>query len=186
VLQLRRVPKRDDTLFAQNRAVMESQKLAFAAIAPRGVGATRWAEPGSTDDTHIRRRFALLGQTLDGQRAWDVRRAVSALVAQPDLKPAKLTLHGEREAAGIALYAGLFEPTVSAFDLWHLPSTHNEAPTFLNVLKVLDVPQAVALALPRKVTLHMKDESDRAVWDWPLRLQTALGGEAFRVKVVGE
>jgi dienelactone hydrolase len=185
-LQLRRAPKRDDFLFAQNRAVMELQKLAFAAVAPRGIGATRWAEPGSADDTHTRRRFALLGQTLDGQRVWDVRRAVSALVAQPDLKPAKLTLHGEREAAGIALYAGLFEPAVTAFDLWHLPETHHDAPTFLNVLKVLDAPQAVALALPRQVTLHVKDEADRAAWEWPLRLQKALGGEVLRVKVVGE
>jgi hypothetical protein len=50
--------ERLNSLFEQNRAVMKSQKLAFAAIAPRGIGVTRWAEPGSTLDTHIRRRFA--------------------------------------------------------------------------------------------------------------------------------
>jgi hypothetical protein len=178
--------KRDNSLFAQNRAVMESQRLAFAAIAPRGVGPTRWAEPGSAADTHVRRRFALLGQTLDGQRVWDVRRAVATLRAQPDLTPAALTLHGERDAAGVALYAGLFEPAVSAFDLWHLPPSHRDGPTFLNVLRVLDMPQAVATAGPRKVTLHVRDERDRAAWEWPLRLQQAAGGDELRVKVVGE
>ncbi len=173
-------------MFAQNRAVMESQKLAFAAIAPRGIGTTRWAEPGSFDDSMIRRRFPLLGQTLDGQRVWDVRRAIAALTALPDLKPAKLTLQGEREAAGIALYAGLFEPSVSAFDLWHLPATHREGPIFLNVLKVLDAPQTVGLALPRTIALHVRTEADRAAWEWPLRLQKALGGNGLSVKVVGE
>src|SRR5262249_18564690 len=136
-LQLNRRVKRDDAMFAQNHGVMESQKLAFAAIAPRGIGVTRWAEPGSFEDRMIRRRFPLLGQTLDGQRVWDVRRAIAAVLAQPDLKLAKLTLHGERESAGIALYAGLFEPAVSAFDLWHLPASHHDGPILLNVLKVL-------------------------------------------------
>ena len=126
-LQLTRAPRRDVSLFDQNRAVMESQKLAFVAVAPRGIGPTRWAEPGSVDDSMIRRRFALLGQTLDGQRAWDVRRAVATLGFQPDLKPAKLTLQGEPRGRGHCLYAGLFEPTVSAFDLWHLPAAPRRA-----------------------------------------------------------
>jgi hypothetical protein len=185
-LELDRRVKRDGTLFAQNRAVMEKQKLAFAAVAPRGVGVTRWAEPGGRDDIQVRRRFPLLGQTVDGQRVWDVRRAVAALAAQPDLGAATLTLHGERDAAGIALYAGLFEPGVSAFDLWHLPPSHRAGPTFLNVLKVLDAPQAVALASPRRVTLHVRGEADRAAWDWPLRLQKSLGTGGLTVKVVGE
>ena len=76
---------------------------------------------------------------------WDVRRAVAALTAQPDLKPAKLTLHGEREAAGIALYAGLFEPSVSRVRPVAPAATHRDGPIFLNVLKVLDAPQAVGL-----------------------------------------
>jgi hypothetical protein len=173
-------------MFAQNRAMMEKEKIAFAAVAPRGVGVGRWAEPGSFEDRMNRRRFALVGQTLDGQRVWDVRRAVSVLTAQPDLKPAKLTLHGEREAAAVALYAGLFEPSVSAFDLWNLPPSHQEGPALLNVLRVLDTPQAVALAIPRKVTLHAAKEADRARWEWPLRLQKVLGSEGLTVKVEGE
>jgi len=186
VLQVRGKLKRNGEMFAQNRALVESGKLALAAIAPRGVGTTRWAKPDSTEETHIRRRFALLGQTEDGQRVWDVRRAISALKTQPGLKQTTLTLQGERESAGIALYAGLDEPDVAAFDLWHLPKTHREAPIFLNVLRVLDAPQALALALPRRVTLHVATEADRTAWEWPLRLQKSLGGDGISVKVAGE
>jgi hypothetical protein len=186
-LQLGRKPKRDDTLFAQNKGVMESQKLAFAVVAPRGVGVTRWAAPGSRDDIHAKRRFALLGQTVQGQQVWDVRRAVSAVQAQADLKPAKLTLHGEGESAGVALYAGLFEPTVAAFDLWHLPESHAEGPTFLNVLKVLDTPYAVALAAPRKVTLHVKERPDAGHPTAAVsRTLQKAGVDMPVVKVVGE
>jgi hypothetical protein len=186
LLQLRGKVKRNEEMFAQNRALLESGKLALAAIVPRGVGATRWARPDSVEETHIRRRFVLLGQTEDGQRIWDVRRAIAALKVQPDLKTAPLTLHGERAAAGIALYAGVFEPDVAAFDLWYLPPSHREAPIFLNALRVLDAPQAIALALPRRVTIHYARAADRAAWEWPLELQKALGCDGLRVKVAGE
>jgi hypothetical protein len=181
-LQLSAKPKRDEAKFAQNRAAMERNKWAFAAVAPRGVGPTKWADAGSREDVQIRRRFPLIGQTLDGQRVWDVRRAVAAIRTLPDLKQPPLTLQGERDAAGIALYAALFEPTVSQLDLWHLPPSHMTGPTFLNVLKYLDAPQAVALAAPRKVTLHVTAEADRAAWDWPVK----AGAANLTVKVVGE
>ncbi len=186
-LQLERKPRLDQALFAQNRGVMESQRIAFAAIAPRGIGVTRWAKAGTPEDAMIRRRFPLLGQTLDGQRVWDARRSVSALRSQPDLSSAKLTVQGEDDAAAIALYCGLFEPTVAAFDLWRLPKSHRDGAVFLNVLKILDESHAVALAMPRPVTLHVRAESDRADWDWVLRLQRALGtNRDVVVKIVGE
>jgi hypothetical protein len=185
-LQLEKQPKRDDTKLAQNKGAMEANNWAFAAIAPRGVGATKWADAGTPQDVQVRRRYALIGQTLDGQRVWDTRRAVSALRTLPDLKATPLTLHGEREAAGVALYAGLFEPSVSAFDLWHLPPSHHRGPTFLNVLRHLDTPQAVALASPRRVTLHIKDEAGRSDWNWVDTLQRATGEKTVTIKVVGE
>ena len=188
-LQLDRKPKRDDTLFAQNRAVMAKDNLAFAVIAPRGIGVTRWTVADSFEDRMIRRRFALLGQTLDGQRVWDVRRAITALNAQPDLKAAKLTIHGERDAAAIALYAGLYEPSVTAFDLWNLSETHAKGATFLNVLRVLEVPHAVALASPRPVTLHVAPatlDDKNSPWRVTKALEEHGGTGASGFKIVGE
>lgn len=179
VLQRKDVPDQDAKKFAQNRAAMTSEKVAFAAVCPRGIGPTRWAVDGSVDDTQIRRRFPLIGQTLDGQRVWDVRRAVQSLGEVEPSKGLPVRLHGERDAAGIALYASLFEPRVAELDLWHLPTTHRDGPILLNVARVLDVPQAVALTtIP--VTLHVKP-ADRDAWSWPLRLQKALGESRLKL-----
>jgi acetyl esterase/lipase len=189
-LQLSAEPKRDEARFAQNRKALESYKWAFAAVAPRGVGPTRWSEVGPDGKTpngqHVRRRFALIGQTLDGQRVWDARRAVAALKTVGDLKGAPLWLQGKGEMAGVALYAALFEPDVARLDLWHPPATHAQGPTFLNVRRVLDMPQAVALAFPRQVVLHVKDDAEARAWEWPLRLQRALGKEYLKVRQVGD
>lgn len=185
-LQLTAKPKRDDAKFAQNRTAMERNRWAFAAVAPRGVGPTKWAAAGSKDDVQIRRRFPLVGQTLDGQRVWDVRRAVAAIRTLPDAASCPLTLQGTGDAAGIALYAAIYEPTVSALDLWHLPPSHRQGPTFLNVLRYLDTPQAVALVAPKKMTLHVRTEADRAAWDWAAKAAKAAGHAAPAVKVVGD
>ena len=185
-LQLLTRPKGDAAKFEQNRRVLESQKWAFAAVCPRGIGPTRWAEPGSRDDVQYRRRFALVGQTLDGQRVWDIRRALAALRTLTELQGVPLWLQGKRDMAGMALYAGLFEPDVARLDLWHLPASHHDGPIFLNVLRVLDSPQALALAFPKTIRLYVKDEAEASAWAWPLQLQNDLGHEYLKVRVVGD
>jgi dienelactone hydrolase len=152
-------PERNDAAFA----ALKSSRTAVAAVAPRGVGPTRWAEPGSKEDTHIRRRFPLIGQTLDGQRVWDVTRAAAA-VRVPDLAGAKLTLHGRGGAAGLALYAAVFGPPAD-LDLIDLPVTHRAGPVLLNVQRYTDVPEVLALAAAgRTVTLALPAGSDPAAW----------------------
>ncbi len=173
----------DPQAFERNRRTLESARWSFAVVAPRGIGPTRWSAAGTKADTHIRRRYALLGQTLDGQRVWDVRRALAALRGVADLKGVPVWLQGKGEAAGVALYAGLFEPAVTRFVLRDLPASHRQGPTFLNVLRVLDTPQAVALAFPRRVTLQVGDAAESARWEWPLALQRALGREDLKIRV---
>ena len=165
---------------------MEHQKWAFAAVCPRGIGPTKWAEAGSADDIQIRRRFALIGQTLDGMRVWDVRRACQVIKFNAELATVPLWLQGKRESAPIALYAGVFEPDVARFDLWHPPATHKELPTFLNVRKHLDLPQGMALAFPRPIKVYVKDESAARAWDWTVELQRGLTEKCFQIRVVGE
>jgi len=189
-LQLADEPQQDTARFAQNAKALQSHKWAFAAVAPRGIGPTRWSEispfDGKPNGNHIRRRFALLGQTLDGLRVWDVRRALACLRSVSDLKDVPLWLQGKNDMAGIALYASLFEPDVARLDLWHPSPSHRQGPIFLNVLRVLDMPQAVALAFPRKVRLYVKDGAEAKTWDWPMQLQKALGQEYLQIRRVGD
>lgn len=186
-LQIEKDPPLNEEKFEQNRKVLEKFKWAFATIAPRGIGPTRWAEEGSTIDTHIRRRFALLGQTVDGQRVWDVRRGLELLRRVHDLAGKPLWLQGKRDMAGIVLYASLFEPDVARLDLWDLPASHRQGPTFLNVRRALDMPQALALAFPKPIRLYTRDEAAaKQTWDWALQLQQGLGQEYLKIRQVSD
>jgi hypothetical protein len=185
--------KLDEKKFEQNRKTLEFFKWGFATLAPRGVGPTRWAvtegsakPPAKLEDHHIRRRFALIGQTLDGQRVWDVRRALAVLRGADGLKDVPLWLQGKGDMAGVALYAGLFEPDVARFDLWHPPASHRQGPILLNVRRVLDMPQALALAFPRRIILYVNDHEEAKRWDWPTRLQQALGQTFVTIRTVGD
>lgn len=173
-LQLVAAPELDEKKFEQNQRVLEKQKWAFAYVAPRGIGPTRWSGVGTPADNHIQRRFALVGQTLDGQRVWDVRRALAALRTVDTVKEAPLWLQGKEQMAGIALYAALFEPDVKRLDLWSPPAGHRQGPIFLNVRRTLDLPQAMALAFPKAIRLYVKDDAEAKAWEWPLELQKAL------------
>jgi dienelactone hydrolase len=118
----------------------ESTRLAF--FAPRGVGLTTW--PGDEKrQTGIRRRFMLLGQTLDGMRVWDIRRAVQLLPAVRPQNGARVELHAQGDAAVNCLYAALFESGVHRLELTKLPFSQVEGPDYLNILRLVDLPQVV-------------------------------------------
>jgi dienelactone hydrolase len=161
-----------------------TQDEAVAVVFPRGVGPTRWAEAGTPAETHIRRRFPLVGQTLEGGRVWDVRRAVRVLAVVAKGLPVELT--GDGTAAGIALYASLDEPNVESLTLTDLPTgfRHPASPAFLGAAKILDHPHAVAMAAASKsVNLTVTSAADAAAWDWAVRLQKQTGGKEIGITV---
>ncbi len=134
----------------------------------------------------LRRRYALLGKTLDAQRVWDARRAIQVLNSNSELKGVPLWLVGKEEMAGIALYAALFEPSIQRLDLWNLSNSHRKGPTFLEVLSVLDIPQAMALFYPRKVKLYFSNREEFKPLLWVEQFQKAMGNEFVQIRVVPE
>ena len=137
-------------------------------LAVRGVGPLAW-EGDARDQIQIRRRFMLVGQTLDGMRVWDVRRAIQAIRRVRDLRELPLTIRARGDMACHALYASLFESDLAGLELWDVPGTHMKGPDYLNVLRFLDIPQALAMAAERTpVILHGAVESD-----WKFATQTA-------------
>jgi hypothetical protein len=134
------------------KAEVKSSNATLAWFAPRGVGKTAWS--GDTKaQTKIRRRFMLLGQTADGMRVWDIRRAVQMIHFVRDADVAKVELQAAGQTGVNALYASLFEPSVRRLDLSDLPKSHAEGPDYLGVLRVTDVP-AIVEALGGKVRLR--------------------------------
>jgi hypothetical protein len=167
------LPEPDEDAFKRNQEMFRNNKCVVAYLAPRGIGPTAW----NTDEqkrTQIRRRFMLLGQTLDGMRVWDVRRAIQMLRTLDLAGNVPVALEGKGQMAGIMLYASLFEPGIVRLDLWHLPSSHrDDGPTFLNVLRYLDIPQAVAMAAEKsQIRLYQEDSSG---WRFPQAVAEKLG-----------
>ncbi len=167
----------------RQRLINETSTIAF--FAPRGIGLTVWNTQGRRD-VEIRRRFLLLGQTLDGMQAFDIRRACQALRSIEGQEDAPLRIEAYDQMAGNALYASLFESNISQLDLHGLPNSHNHGPYYLNVLRVLDVPQALAMAVEHsKVNLddnnaaaNSPTPTGTAVWNFARGLQNHLGWPA--------
>lgn len=174
----------DENAFKRKQEMFRNNKCVLAYLAPRGIGPTAW----NTDErkrTQIRRRFMLLGQTLDGMRVWDVRRAVQMLRTLDSTSYVPLALEGKGRMAGIVLYASLFEPDIARLDLWHLPSSHHdEGPTFLNVLRYLDIPEALTMAAERsQIRLYQEDDSG---WRFPQAVAEKLGWPDDRFQMQGK
>lgn len=170
----------DAKAFGELEGMFRSFPWTMAWIAPRGVGPMAFSAD-KKKQVQNRRRFMLLGQTLDGMQVWDVRRGVQALRSLPGRDEVPLWLEGERQAAGLALYAALFEPDIARLDLWHMPRSHREGPYFLNVLRYLDVPFATALAAERS-RLRIYDEAPDA-WSYPREVGSRLGWKEKQIEI---
>lgn len=154
---------------------------AFAWIAPRGTGPNAWSGD-EKKQTQLRRRFMLLGQTVEGMQVWDVCRAIQAVRGVPELKDVPLRLEAY-EMAGVALYASLFEPPVAELHLHGLPKSHApQGPHFLNVLRFLDMPQALAMAAERAPVWLYQRQDEAGGWDFAQQTAQKLGWPKGRVE----
>ncbi len=124
-------------------------------LMPRGVGLTKWT--AKNPPNYIERSLALIGRTADSGRVWDVRVAAFTLdkaLREKGTKDVAVKVFGRGQAGIIAAYAALFEPAISEVVLVEPTETHMQGPHFLNVLRVLDIPDALGLLAPRKLTIH--------------------------------
>ncbi|MCC7373684.1 MAG: acetylxylan esterase [Verrucomicrobiales bacterium] len=111
---------------------------ANTVLETRGLGSLAWTQDARRQ-IQIRRRFQLLGQTVDGMRVWDIRQAVRMLhQRQPQLQ--SVEIHASGAMAVNALHAALWEPAISKLVLDNLPTRLEEAPDYLNVAQCIDVP----------------------------------------------
>lgn len=137
---------------------IKNQDTAFALFLPRDIGPA-WRS-STMNDTQLRRRFMLIGQTLDGMRVWDICRAVEALPSLEGMGDAPLRIEAGGEMGVNALYASLFVPGISALHLQHIPASQMKGPDYLNVLKILDIPQVAAMAAERCPLELQSDETN--------------------------
>lgn len=136
--------------WVENPERPRSSKNAIAFLRSRGLGDHEWkALKDKRKATQILRRFAMVGQTLDGMRVHDIVSGIGLLQGAIS-KKAVIRVDAERAMAGNALYASLFlQKPVERLSLHDLPASHREGPIYLNVLKIMDLPQALAMAAER-------------------------------------
>jgi hypothetical protein len=110
----------------------------------------------------------LLGETVDSARVWDIVRAIEAIRVSKEFGKLPIRVEAGGNTAVNALYASLFTP-VDELVLTNLPKSHMNGPDYLNVLRILDIPQAVAMAGERsRVELRGVNEAD-----WQFAMETA-------------
>jgi len=174
------LPEANAESLAGEKKMLQQFPWVMAYVAPRGVGPTAF-NPDPKKQVQVRRRFQLLGQTLEGGQVYDVRRAIQAIRSVAGLGKTPLWLQGHRQMGGVALYASLFEPDIVRLDLHDLPVSHRDGPYLFNVQRIFDLPQAVALAAERsKVVLYQDDD---APWRYPAQVAETLGWEEKRLQV---
>jgi len=99
---------------------------------------------------YIRRSLPLLGQTVDSMRLADVIRSIRE--GEHPREPLKVT--GRGQAGIIAAYTALFRSNVSEVVLVDPPTSHRDGPIFLNIVRVMDIPEGLGLLAPRPLTIY--------------------------------
>jgi hypothetical protein len=122
-------------------------------------GSAAWAWTSKSPPNYVERAHALLGRTAGQGQVWDVAAVVRLLESEQKEKQ-KWIVIGQGQAGILAAYAALFEPSIAEVVIVDPLASHQDGPTFLNVLRVLDIPEALGLLAPRPLTLvNAKDKA---------------------------
>lgn len=138
-----------------------AQIFLYYALATRGVEEP-WTE--KSPPNYVKRAHALLGRTVDQGRVWDIISTIRYVNAKSQ-KEQDWRVVGRGQAGILAAYAALFEPRITEVIVYDPPVSHREGPIFLNILRTIDIPEALGLLAPRSLTLvNAKDPAfDRTV-----------------------
>lgn len=174
-------PSKERDPYEAELGLHRNMKWGMAYLPPRGIGPTAWTSD-ERERIQIRRRFALLGQTVDGMRTWDITRGIEALRTIEGMDRPDLWLQSRGVMAGNTLYAALFTEKVHRLDLHQLPLSHREGPFYLNVLRIADLPHSLAIMAERS-QVRLYSEAVEA-WEFPGQVAEALQwkGKPFQVR----
>ena len=177
-------PRSGKDNFTSLKRLLANDETAQAFFAPRGIGLNQW-DDNPRKQTQIRRRFMLLGQTVDSMRVWDIRRACDALRLVPVTAESRLEIAATKTMSVNVAFASLFEPRIDSLILTSPPSALKSGPDYLNVLRVLDMPQVAAMVAERSNLMILTNDGDG--WDYPAGVAKRLSWtrEQFRVQNLG-
>jgi len=134
----------------------------IAVLPPRGIGPTQWTQE-EKPEIQIRRRYLLLGQSIDAMRVWDICRLVDYEIKTKKIE--RIDVEASGEMAALAIYAAIFEPSIGDLTLHDPLVDHREGPYFMNVRRFMNLPEAAAMAAndldaPREIHTDSKELMD--------------------------
>ncbi len=162
------LPKTDESVWTKTatyQRFVKGNDAPTAFLLPRGVGPTTWSG-NDRKQVQIKRRFALLGHTLDSLRIHDVIQGVESLHSN-DRAFKTIHLEGENDAADWALFAALLGPKVTKVELHGLTCEFRDGPQLLQVSQFVSKPTAVLLASKRvdSLTVYPNKEAQVKCWE---------------------
>jgi dienelactone hydrolase len=110
------------------------------------------ADPKKT--VQIRRRYMLLGETLDSMRVWDIKQGVDLIRSREKL-PLHISAQG-RDAANLLIFAAFTETPPVSITLINLPKAEAIAPDYLNFSRfssIADILRLVSQERPNLLTV---------------------------------
>jgi hypothetical protein len=180
-LKLESSPELESRLREQAKSWLADGRTAVLFFAPRGLGMDTWNPPAKYE-MDLPRRFQLLGQTVEGMRVWDILALTEAIRSVGATASADIELHASGAQAVNAAYAALMGAQVERLVLTDVPVSHRTGPDYLNVLKLLDVPEALALC--GSFTAVEWSGAEKSAWSFPHAVAAKLGwpAEKFRFR----
>ncbi len=129
--------------------VKENGKHDMVLVSPIGENSFAWTR--KSPPNYVERSHVLLGHTADQGKILDFIESVHYLRKEWKLKDIRIGGYG-RDGI-LAAYAALFEPSIKEVIVIDPPKSHKEGPYFLNVMRVLDIPEALGLLAPTPLTI---------------------------------
>jgi len=166
---------------ARSAVAVNTATTTYAGYEPRLAGdRAPMADPGlhfpgsrlPSIRTNLLRAMALTGITPVMMICQDILGVIDYLLTLEELRDVEIYVAGRGEAGIAALYSGVLDERIAGVILEDPPGSHRTGAPVLGILRVLDLPQAVALMAPRPVALVNPVYSN---WTWPERLYQRLG-----------
>lgn len=149
VRRLPRAPSRSSLLVTTEEPTRdELQKLPGRAILVVRGGAE--ADSNDRKAVHARRRYMLVGQTLDGMRVWDILRGVQLFSSMPEGRSPMMVI-GRGKQAGNVVMAAVMSTNGFYVTTPEWPSGNekqSDMPDYLNLLRFTSWNELQALAAP--------------------------------------
>ena len=125
----------------KSKLVSSSHVVVFC---PRGVGLNAWSGD-ERKQIQIRRRFQLIGKTVDTTRVWDIRQAINMLCGL-SADDCDLSLSATGTNGWLSLVAATFQNGVSAVSVSGMDLSRNQLPVFLGQMRVVSAEELFMLA----------------------------------------